>query len=258
MDDYRSRFGGIGRLYGDAALERFRNAHVGVVGIGGVGCWAVEALARSGVGILTLVDLDELCVSNVNRQLHALDGQIGRPKVEAMADRVRAINPEVRLTARLEFFNESTAAGILSDRYDAIVDAIDHIANKCLLLANCRERGIPVVTTGGAGGRRDPTQIRVADLAQSSGDPFLAEVRRRLRRDHGFPRDPATFGIECVYSPEPVAYPQSDGSVCAEREPGTALRLDCESGYGTAAFVTGAFGFAAAARVLERLAGGAV
>ncbi len=255
MEDFDQRFGGIQRLYGKAALERFRGAHVAVIGIGGVGTWAVEALARSGIGYLTLIDLDEICVSNVNRQLHALDGQIGRPKVESMADRVRAINPTCKVSALQEFFTDANADTILSQKFDVVLDAIDNVRNKCLLIARCHQMGVPVVTTGGAGGRRDATQIRVADLNRTTHDGLLQTVRKQLRQDHNFPRDPkAAFGIDCVFSAEPPVFPQSDGSVCTQREAGSELRLNCDSGYGTATFVTGTFGFVAAAQVLKKLA----
>lgn len=256
MSDYETRFSGIGRLYSTQGLERLRRAHVCVVGIGGVGSWAVEALARSGIGTLTLVDLDEVCVSNVNRQLHALDGEIGKSKVEVMAQRAQAINPECRVHSVVSFFTESNAEQILEMRYDFLFDAIDNVSNKCLLIAKCRDKGIPVITSGGAGGRRDPTAIKVADLAFTSHDSLLQEIRKRLRKDFGFPADlKKPFNVPCVYSPEPVVFPQSDGTVCAQRDPNSDLRLDCNSGYGTATFVTGAFGFAAGAQIVARLAG---
>jgi tRNA A37 threonylcarbamoyladenosine dehydratase len=254
MTDFDQRFGGIQRLYGKRELERFRNAHVCVVGIGGVGSWSVEALARSGIGSLTLIDLDEVCVSNVNRQLHALDGAIGQAKVEAMARRVTAINPEAKVRALPEFFTEQNANEILSTRYDAVLDAIDNVPNKCLLIARCRERGIPVITTGGAGGRRDATQLKVVDLAQTTHDGLLAAVRKKLRDDFQFPREAKVpFNVPCVFSTEPQVFPQSDGSVCPNREAGSDMRLNCDSGYGTATFVTGTFGFIAAAEVLKSL-----
>lgn len=254
MNDSQTKFGAIARLFGQEGLERLRRAHVCVVGIGGVGSWAVEALARSGIGELTLVDLDELCVTNFNRQIHALDGAIGRPKVEVMAERVRAIHPTCRVHAVQQFFTSDTAGGILQTRFDGLIDAIDTLTNKCRLIAECRSRNIPMVVCGGAGGRRDPTQVHVADLADTTHDRLLQKVRERLRKEHGFPRDGQKTGIDCVYSPEPPIYPHTDGSVCAEREPGSELRLNCDRGYGTASFVTGTFGFAAAAVIANRVA----
>src|SRR5690242_17209179 len=202
MDPYERRFGGVGRLYGAAALERLRRAHVCVVGLGGVGSWAVEALARSGIGQLTLVDLDDVCISNVNRQIHALEGELGQPKVEAMTRRVKAINPDCLVRPVHSFFLKSNAEGLFQTRFDAVVDAIDSPSLKGLLIATCKERGIPVVVAGGAGGRQDPTAIEVIDLAFSSGDRLLQEVRRKLRRVYGFPRGDRPFGVECVISRE--------------------------------------------------------
>lgn len=254
-DDFQSRFSGIGRLFGTSGLARLRAAHVCVVGVGGVGSWTVEALARSGVGFLTLVDPDDVCVSNTNRQLPALEGGFGRAKVEVLAERVHAINPECRVSAVQEFFAEASAERILAPGFDYVLDAIDSPSKKCLLIAGCRARNFPILVTGGAGGRRDPTAIRVAELARSSHDRLLVQVRRDLRQHHGFPGEGKPFGIECVFSPEPVVYPASDGSVCAQREPNADLHLNCESGYGTASFVTGTFGFVAAAHIVRKLAG---
>jgi tRNA threonylcarbamoyladenosine dehydratase len=257
MSDFDERFGGIARLFATDGLARLRRSHVCVVGIGGVGSWAVEALARSGIGALTLVDLDEVCVSNVNRQLHALDGEIGRPKVDVMARRVQAINPECRVEPVAAFFIESNARELLARRFDYVLDAIDSSSKKCLLIACCRESGIPILTAGAAGGRRDPAAVKIADLAQASHDRLLRETRTKLRARHGFPRGERRFGVECVFSTESPVYPGKDGAVCSEREPGADLRLNCNSGYGTASFVTGAFGFVAAARIVQKLAGDA-
>ncbi len=255
-NDFEARFGGVGRLYGHRGLERLQRAHVCVVGIGGVGSWAVEALARSGLGALTLVDLDDICISNINRQLHAMDGQIGRLKVDVMAERVRAINPGCAVHACHAFFNETTADEILATPFDFLLDAIDKPAKKALLVARCRDRSIPVLTTGGAGGRSDPTAIRVADFTKVTHDRLLQQTRTLLRKSHGFPRGGKSFGVDCVSSPEPISYPAKDGGTCARREPGSSLRLNCESGYGTAAFVTGAFGFVAASCIVRKLAEG--
>lgn len=258
MSDYEQRFGGIARLYGRAGLERLRRARITVVGIGGVGSWAAEALARSGVGALTLIDLDDLCVTNVNRQIHAVTPDIGALKVEAMARRIRAINPGCVVQAIPQFFTGANADQLLPRGLTCVLDAIDNVANKCLLIAHCRERGIPVVTTGGAGGRTDPTRLRVDDLARVTHDPLIRQARKTLRREHGFPKDPThDFDVACVFSDEPVRYPWSDGTVCETKETGgDNLRMDCNSGYGSATFLTGAFGFAAAAEVVKSIAGG--
>ncbi|MCL4785774.1 MAG: tRNA threonylcarbamoyladenosine dehydratase [Verrucomicrobia bacterium] len=249
--NYEARFGGIRRLFGVSGQERLRQAHVCVVGIGGVGSWAVEALARTGVGALTLVDLDEVCISNVNRQLHAVTGEFGKPKVAVMAQRVSTIHPDCEVRALHSLFTKSTADEVLATRYDTLLDAIDSPSLKALLIARCRELKIPVVTTGGAGGRRDPTALRGDDLARTTHDALLQATRKILRAEFGFPRGDKKFGVPCVYSPESPVFPGKDGSVCDKPEPGSNLRLDCRSGYGTACFVTGAFGFAAAAKVVQ-------
>ena len=256
MDHYAKRFGGIGRLYGQEGLDRIRRAHVCVVGLGGVGSWAVEALARSGIGALTLVDLDDVCISNVNRQLHALDGDLGKPKVEVMARRVRAINPDCVVHPLQAFFLKSNAQEILRAGFDYVLDAFDSPSRKCALIAQCRERSIPVITSGAAAGRRDPTAVEVIDLAFSSHDRLLQEVRSMLRTRHGFPRGKHPFGVECVLSRERVVYPRKDGLICGAPGPEQDLRIDCDTGFGTASFVTGTFGFVAAARIVQGIVEG--
>ncbi len=258
-DTIHLRFGGIARLYGQSALNRFLNAKVAVVGVGGVGSWAVESLARSGVGRLVLVDLDEICVTNVNRQLHAVDGHIGRQKTEVMAERARAIHPGAVVDVVPRFFTGQSAADILDAGFDAVIDAIDTTSHKALLLAECHRRGIFAVTCGGAGGRRDPTRIRVADLAHSGKDPLLHQIRRSLRRDFGFPKvpmgeKPGPIGINAVFSDEPRVFLQCDGAIGEARADGSGQRLGCDSGLGSVTHVTAAFGMTAAGRVLDYLA----
>lgn len=257
MHRYGVRFGGIRRLYSADGLERLRAAHVCVVGIGGVGSWAVEALARSGIGTLTLVDMDDICVSNVNRQIHAVEAEIHKPKVETMAARVAAINPDCVVHARREFLTAGSAARILDTRYAFVLDAIDSVREKALCVSLCRTLGLPVITSGGAGGRCDPTRVQVDDLSRATHDRLLQSLRKTLRSDHGFPRGEKKFGVECVFSPEPPVFPQADGSVCATRDAGAdPLKLDCRNGFGSATFVTGTFGFVAAARIVARVAAG--
>ncbi|HEY2329129.1 MAG TPA: tRNA threonylcarbamoyladenosine dehydratase [Verrucomicrobiae bacterium] len=254
MNDFETRFGGIARLYGRDGLKKLRAAHICVVGSGGVGTWATEALARSGIGALTLVDLDEICVTNINRQLHALTETIGRAKVGVMAERIRAINPGCRVTAEQKFFNEQTADEILAHKFDFILDAIDNVPNKVLLLVRCRKKNLPVVACGGAGGRRELTSVRVGDLSKASHDKLLSEVRRRLRKEHKFPAENSAMGIACVYSVEKTHFPQPDGSVCGLRnDTEDGARLNCNGGLGSATFVTGAFGFAAAGFVVQKI-----
>lgn len=254
--DFDLRFGGVERLYGRGSLARLAAAHVGVIGVGGVGSWAVEALARSGIGGLTLIDLDDVCVTNINRQLHAVEGTIGRPKVEVLAARVRSINPTCQVQVRTEFLTESSADELLGAKgCDFIVDAIDNLDNKCVLLARSRALGLRAVTSGGAGGRCDPSQIKTSDLAFTTRDQLLSGVRKRLRRQFGFPRDlKQPFGITAVYSTESMRYPQCGGTVGNEPDAITPTAINCETGIGTASFVTGAFGLAAAAVVVTALA----
>ena len=245
----------MARLYGRAGLDRLRYAHVAVIGLGGVGSWAVEALARCGIGELTLVDLDDVCISNVNRQLHALDGELGKPKVDVMGRRAKAINPQATVHAVHSFFLKSNAEEILQTGFDAVVDAIDSPSLKCLLIASCRHRHIPVVVVGGAGGRQDPTRVEVTDLAFSSGDRLLNQVRRKLRRDYAFPRGDQPFGVDCVVSRELPVFPTAQGCISTDRAQAADLRLDCRSGFGTASFVTGTFGLVAASRVVQKITG---
>lgn len=248
--DNERRFGGIARLYGPGSRERLAAAHACVIGIGGVGSWAAEALARSGVGHLTLVDLDHVAESNINRQVHALSGTLGQAKVQAMGERIAAVNPHCRLSLIEDFVTPENVADLLP-ACDAVVDAIDQVRAKAALVAHCRRAGLYLVTTGGAGGRTDPTQIRVDDLSRTIQDPLASKVRAQLRKTYGFPREPKKkFGVECVYSLEPVARPVA----CDTDEQGLH-GLSC-AGYGSSACVTAAFGLAAAARVLARLATG--
>lgn len=253
-EPYLQRFGGLSRLYGPDAARRLSGAHVCVVGVGGVGSWTVEALARSGVGRITMIDMDDVCITNVNRQLHAVDGAIGRPKVQVLVERIQSIHPECDVRAVTEFFTAESAARLLAEPFDFVVDAIDSLANKCLLIASCKERAQPVLTVGGAGGRRDAAAMRVADLAESIHCDLLRAVRRTLRHEYGFPNGKRDrFGVPSVFSVEHPSYPWRDGTCRMHPEPGEKTALDCGSGMGTAAFVTGTFGFVAAGEVVNRL-----
>lgn len=249
------RFGGTQRLYGLSQTEWLARQHVVVVGLGGVGSWAAEALARTAVGKLTLIDLDDVCVSNTNRQLHATGSAVGQMKAEVMAERIRAINPACEVVPVLDFMTPANLERYLMPRPDAVLDAIDSVKVKAALLAYCKRVRIPVVTTGGAGGQVDPLKITVADLSKTVQDPLAARTRSLLRRDFGFSRNPKRkFGIECVYSTEQLRYPQPDGSVCLQRAEGDgSARLDCASGFGASVMVTGTFGFIAASRTIAQL-----
>ncbi len=247
--DHERRFGGIERLYGDGALARVTAAHVTVVGIGGVGSWAAEALARSGIGRLTLIDLDHVAESNVNRQIHALESTFGAAKVIAMKERIAAINPACVVATVEEFIDEANVARLIPP-CDAVIDAIDQVRAKAALIAHCRRGGIRIVTTGGAGGRMDPTQIEVIDLARTTQDALASKVRARLRKEFGYTRDPKQkFGVDCVFSPEQLRRPASADSCGLGDDFDAAAGLAC-AGYGSSVAVTASFGFAAAARVL--------
>jgi tRNA A37 threonylcarbamoyladenosine dehydratase len=254
---WRERFAGIDRLYGNGAVARLSARRVAVVGMGGVGSWAVEALARSGVGHLTLIDADDLCLSNTNRQLPAMDGHYGRAKVEVMAERCRAINPEIGLDAVQSFLTPSNLDELLDRGYDLVLDACDSFRSKVELIAWCRRRKLPVIAVGSAGGRTDPTLVRVRDLSRTEHDAMLALIRKKLRSEFNFPKNPDRyFGVSAIYSVENVKYPQADGTVCGLRpklDPDAALKLDCGAGLGAATHITGAFAFAAVGKGLEIL-----
>ncbi len=251
------RFGGIERLYGKEGFSKIQAAHVAIVGLGGVGSWAVEALARSGVGALTLIDLDDVCVTNTNRQIHALTETIGQGKASVLASRIAQINPECGVTIREQFFNKQTADEILETPFNLIIDAIDSVRDKCLLVHQSLRRTFPLVISGGVGGKRDPSRVRIADLGSATNDPLLKRLRKKLRQDHGFSRDlKVPFGFQAVFSEENPVFPWSDGRVCSEPEPGRSLTLDCATGFGTASFLTGAIGFACAAEAVRQLVTG--
>ena len=255
IDNFTNRFSGIQRLVGVDGAEFLRKSHVAIIGVGGVGSWVAEALARTGVGTITMVDLDEVCINNTNRQLHAMDGEVGKAKVDSLKERIGKINPNCHVNAIQDFFTERNAEELLSMGFDYVVDAIDSVNHKCLLLSLCRRKKIPVVSCGGAGGRIDPTKIEICDMSKTREDPLLAKVRKVLRQKHNFPKNPKRrFGVECVYSYEEIIFPWSDGSVCKAKETKDEnLRLDCSSGYGTVTFVTGTFGFFMASRVIVKL-----
>lgn len=255
--DINRRFGGVIRLYGEAGFARLQTAHIAVIGVGGVGSWAAEALARNGVGALTLIDLDNVAESNINRQLHALDDTLGKAKISAMAERLLQINPLLNITLIEDFISPDNVAAMLNTTLTAVLDAMDDAAAKTALVAYCHAQKIPLVVTGGAGGRLDPTAIHYADLAHVQGDRLLAKVRNQLRRDYGFPAGSQSkkaspkFGVACVYSNEPVQDPIAacDAPAAASGVTG----LNC-AGYGSSVCVTAPFGFAAAASLLKKIA----
>lgn len=258
---YPRSFEGIGRLVGGESFERLQAAHVMLTGIGGVGSWIAEALARSGIGALTLVDLDDICESNINRQVHALQNTVGKPKVSVMTERIRSISPQIRVFAEETYLTAANAAALLDRKPDFFIDAIDAGRLKALSLALCRERSIPALTVGGAGGRLDPAAVQMSDLGRAYNDPLLARVRRVLRQEFDFPRrEKARFGIPCVFSSELPRQPKEESHGCdvdlsLSHSQTRSVRLDCATGFGAATFVTGTFAFHATAHVIRHLTG---
>lgn len=247
-EDYQRRFGGIARLYGEQALERLQQAHICVIGIGGVGSWVVEALARSGIGELTLIDMDDICVTNINRQLPALTQTIGQLKTEVMQQRVQQINPQCKVHIIDDFLSQDNLSDYLDTGFSYVIDAIDNVKTKAALLAYCKRHKMKVITVGGAGGQTDPRQIQIADLSKTIQDPLLAKVRSVLRKEYHFSQNPKRkFGIDAVFSTQPLIFPQLTGA-CE-----TSASMNCANGFGAATMVTATFGFFAVARVIEKL-----
>jgi len=255
MNQQQLRFGGVERLYGVDAYSAIRNAHICVVGIGGVGSWVAEALARSGVGKITLIDMDDVAETNLNRQLVALGSTINEPKVEVMARRIADINPQCQCHVIEEFVGQSNLEACLDRDYDYVIDACDSIKAKAMMIAWCKRRRLPIITIGGAGGQRDPSQVKIVDLAMTKTDPLAAKLRSTLRSQYGFSKNlKSRFRIECVCSTEQLSYPQPDGSVDWAKSANVAgAKMDCSRGFGAVSFVTGSFAFIAVARVLDKI-----
>lgn len=248
--DLERRFGGIARLYGNDGADRLHRAHVCVVGIGGVGSWSAEALARTGIGRITLIDLDMVNESNTNRQIHALDGIYGKAKVEAMAERILAINPVCRVNCIEDFVTAENVTRLLDQDFSVVIDAIDQVRAKAAMIAFCRRRKQPIIVGGAAGGQIDPTQIRTSDLSQTIQDPLLAKVRALLRKEYGFARDgKKKFGVPAVFSTEALRYPDKTASCDTDRGP---AGLNC-AGFGSSVCVTSVFGMAAASLAINLL-----
>lgn len=256
MATTKQRYDGIDRLYGHGTVATLRQCHVAVVGVGGVGSWAAEAFARSGVGRITLIDADEVCVSNTNRQSHALSTTVGRSKVGVLTERLLAIDPTLGVVPLESFVTTKNLEQLIAHDYDLVLDACDALRIKVDLIAFCKRRRIPVVVSGSAGGRSDPTQIRVRDLAKTEHDMLLARVRAKLRDEYGWTRNPKRyFGVPAVYSLEQVRYVNAAGKVCTAKpaELDGSMKLDCRGGLGAAMHVTATFGMIAVARALEKL-----
>jgi tRNA A37 threonylcarbamoyladenosine dehydratase len=245
--DAERRFGGLRRLYGDADYLRLRGARLAVVGLGGVGSWAAEALARSGVAELVLIDLDHVAESNINRQVQALGATVGMAKAEALRQRIADIHPDCQVRCIEEFVDEQNWPGLLAGQViDGVVDACDQVRAKACLAAWALESGTPLVTVGAAGGKREPHRLEVDDLAAVTHDPLLASLRQRLRKFHGAARQ-GKMHVSCVYSREPVHLPlAAPGEACA-----VDGSLNCH-GYGSTVTVTASFGMAAAAELLKQ------
>lgn len=262
LENYRlhRRFDRMGRLIGDHKMKKLMDSHVLIVGLGGVGSWAAESIARSGVGTISIVDFDEICVTNANRQIHALTGLVGRQKAEVMAERLLKINPQSKVHAHATFYNKSNSDEVFAVRPDFVIDAIDNVTAKCHLLNRCREEGIPVVSATGSGGRMDPLQVGVRDLADTDHDPLSRELRRILRQQYGFPKE-GKFGIQAVFSTEPYMKPEElhyDGGkgfrcVCPNGDNGLQTCEKRNLILGSASFVTGTFGLVCASVAVRTL-----
>ncbi len=253
-ESYQRRFGGIQRLYGDQGAKVLAQAHFCVVGIGGVGSWVVEALARSGIGKITLIDFDTISESNINRQLPAMSDTIERKKCRVMADRIRLINADCQVEVIDDFITAKNYSMYLSRGYDYVIDAIDSIKFKSLMINYCKRNKIPIVVTGGAGGMTDPTKIQVADVSRTFNDPLIAKVRSQLRKEFGFNKNSQRkFGVDCVFSSQQPVYPKADGTVSHEKPGIHGVSLDCRFGYGAASYITASFGFMAVGYAINRL-----
>jgi tRNA A37 threonylcarbamoyladenosine dehydratase len=256
--DNARRFGGLARLYGAPALRRFGAAHVCVIGVGGVGSWIVEALARSAIGHLTLIDLDNVAESNINRQVQALTSTLGQAKIDALAERVAQINPACQITLVEEFIDADNLEAMLGGKgFDYVIDAIDSARAKAAVIAYCRDHSLPLLIIGGAGGQTDPTKIAVRDLARTEQEPLLKRVRKLLRNQYGFPRgEKAKFHVDAVFSMEPLRYPEGEPgcSLDADQRGSAGITgINC-AGFGSSVVVTASFGMVAAAHVLRQLA----
>ncbi|ABN73399.1 sulfur acceptor protein CsdL [Actinobacillus pleuropneumoniae] len=248
VDNYEQRFGGIGRLYTPEGLAKLRQSHICVIGIGGVGSWAVEALARSGIGKITMIDMDDICVTNINRQIHAMTGTIAQLKTEAMKERIERINPECVIEIIDDFITPENIPEYLNRGYDYVIDAIDSVKTKAALIAYCKRNKIKMVTTGGAGGQTDPTQIQITDLSKTIQDPLASKVRSLLRKEYNFSQNPKRkFGIDCVFSTQPLIFPKM-GEGCE-----VSATMNCANGFGAVTMVTATFSFFAVSRVIDKL-----
>lgn len=248
------RFSGIGRLYGQDTMAALSQAHFAIIGLGGVGTWAAEALARTGVGEITLIELDDVCVTNTNRQLHALKSLIGKSKNHVIGERLKDINPEIIVHSIEDFLDRDNLKTFIGKQHHVVIDAMDAAHVKAALVAYCLAIKVRLITVGSSGGKQNPQLVRVDDLGRSISDPMLAKIRTQLYRHHNFARDKnRKFRVDAVYSTEQMVYPQPDGSVCMDKQAlQDGVKLDCAGGFGSSVMVTGTFGFLAAAKAVER------
>jgi tRNA A37 threonylcarbamoyladenosine dehydratase len=251
--DLERRFGGLRRLYGEGGYRRLRSGRVAVIGLGGVGSWAAEALARCGVSRLVLIDLDHVAESNVNRQVQALGASLGMSKVQALAERIADIHPGCETLGVEAFADAGNWPQLLPAEVDVVIDACDQLRAKLAIAAWARQAGRGLICAGAAGGKREPQRVEVADLAEATHDPLLASLRQRLRKEHGAPRS-GSLGVTCVYSREPVALPVSEDQDACE-VPASDGSLNCH-GYGSTVTVTATFGMVAAAQAIRLLTDG--
>lgn len=254
-DDFQQRFGGIERLYGKQALANFANSHVCVIGVGGVGSWAAESLARSGIGKITLIDPDEVSLTNINRQLVALDSTIGQGKADVLVARIHQINPECQVDIIEDLLKPENTRELIGKKFDYIIDAIDSARSKAALIRHCKSNKSKLVCIGGAGGKIDATQIGIADITKTHNDPLLAKTRSILRYDYDFSRNPKRkYQVPCVYSTEQAVYPMPDGTITqAKPDSERALKMACDVGMGSVTHVTATFANLAVGLVLKKL-----
>lgn len=252
--DYLYRFSGIARLFGRDSLIALSQAHFVIIGLGGVGSWTAEALARTGIGELTLVELDDICISNTNRQSHALNSNVGKSKNDAIKARLKDINPDIIIHSVHNFLSKTNLNEIVHKSHDVVIDAMDSANVKAALVAYCSAIKIRLIVVGSSGGKRNPQDIITGDLGKTSSDPLLVKIRSQLYRHHNFSRDKGRkFRIDAVYSTEQMVYPKPDGSVCMDKKVlNEGTKLDCTTGFGSSLMVTGTFGFIAAQKAIER------
>lgn len=253
--DLKRRFGGIAKLYGDTGLAKFMSSHICVIGVGGVGSWACESLARSGVGEITMIDMDIVSESNINRQLPAMTSTVGRDKTAVLAERIHEINPDCKVHIIDDFVTIENFAELLTDNLDFVIDCIDNSRVKAAMINHCKRQKIKIITLGGAGGKIDPSRIKVCDLTQTKQDPLLSTTRRILRQKHNFTKTPKKrFSVPCVYSDEVQVYGTEEGTVSFDKPTGVGASLSCAGGLGSCTTVTATFALFAVSEVLKKLA----